>query len=1157
MMRGLGYCMVLVGALGCAWGFHAAAANAQPHAFFAMDTGTKDDAHQTAEAQAAMLAELGYAGIGYSGVEGLREMLAALDTHGLRLYTVYLTLDIDAAEPNPEIAQAIAALQGRDAILWLTVVSQVYAPSAPEGDAQAVALIAPLAEEAARAGLRIALYPHVNTWLEKVADAVRVADAVANDRVGVTFNLYHWLREGKPDTLGQTLDAALPRLFVVTINGSNRQGSIETLNRGDYDVLGLLQALRKREYAGPIGLQGYGIGGDARMNLALSMTAWRQLTQRLKLDWTALLGTGDFSAFREGTGEWVVAGNVHQHPDDEKRLAWEAGADAVVNGESGKTANLVTLLEHGDIEAHIEFMVPKGSNSGIYFQGRYEIQVLDSWGVAQPQHSDCGGIYQRYHEGPGVADGERGYEGRPPRVNASKAPGEWQSFDVLFRSPRFDASGAKTANAAFPRVLHNGVLVHVNQELSGPTRAALFGDEQPLGPIMLQGDHGPVAYRNLRIRAVDTGPYADIVGYDYGQNRAALLALERDIQSAIPERFAEIEARLLATFAAPDATPASRQFVCRMLQRVGSDATVLTLAPLLGDIQLAHMARFAFDGIPGRLVEETLVAALADATGDLRIGIINTLGDRGRDDGVDALGALLEDNDIETVKAAAAALGKISSEHAFSALLRATPDGAPEREEALARALLACADAMLERGDAEKAAGVYEALYAAEQSAILHARTFRGLALAKGATALPMVTEALTGEEAAIYAAALDVVRVMQGDGVTGALTDALPSLPPDRKADLLVAIADRGDAAALPAVIAALGEDDGTVRLAAIEAAGRLGDATAADALLDIAAAAKGREKVAADTALARLRGEGVDDALIARLAEGTPELGRGCIEALEKRGAVEATPALVEAMRDADPKVRVAAVRALGAVAPPETLPELAAFMAATKDDSERDAAETAIAAVAMRVEAPPERAAALMAALPTPDFTPSLARVLGRLGDGPSLAKLREMLSAPVPETRDAVVRALAAWLDPEALPDLLALAGDAQDETHRILALRGAIRLLDAPADRAVEDTVVLCAKALELATRPDERKMALGVIGKVPHPDAIALAVARLDDPEIATEAAQAILQLAEPLAAANADAVHAALERIIDVLPGQDPATQAQTLLEKLTEQQP
>jgi hypothetical protein len=123
---------------------------------------------------------------------------------------------------------------------------------------------------------------------------------------------------------------------------------------------------------------------------------------------------------------------------------------------------------------------------------------LDSFGVEHPKYSDCGGIYQRWRDKP--APGQpQGYEGKAPKVNASLPPGDWQSFDITFRAPRFDSSGKKTENARFVKVIHNGKVIHENEEVTGPTRSGSFDDEKPTGPIMLQGNHGPVAFRNIRI----------------------------------------------------------------------------------------------------------------------------------------------------------------------------------------------------------------------------------------------------------------------------------------------------------------------------------------------------------------------------------------------------------------------------------------------------------------------------------------------------------------------------------------------------------------------------------------------------------------------------------------------------------------------------------
>jgi hypothetical protein len=210
--------------------------------------------------------------------------------------------------------------------------------------------------------------------------------------------------------------------------------------------------------------------------------------------------TDDMSNWRGNTGQWEIVGEAKMLPTDPKRIATKPGEGTAVNGSTGRTVNILSKMEHGDVEAHIEFMVPEGSNSGVYFQGRYEVQILDSWGVEKPKYGDCGGIYQRWNH-----QIRSGFEGHSPRKNASRPPGQWQTFDVLFRAPRFDTEGKKTANARFVKVVHNGVVVHENVEVTGPTRAATFRDEKPTGPLMLQGDHGPVAYRNLWLRPLTAG----------------------------------------------------------------------------------------------------------------------------------------------------------------------------------------------------------------------------------------------------------------------------------------------------------------------------------------------------------------------------------------------------------------------------------------------------------------------------------------------------------------------------------------------------------------------------------------------------------------------------------------------------------------------------
>ncbi len=203
----------------------------------------------------------------------------------------------------------------------------------------------------------------------------------------------------------------------------------------------------------------------------------------------------DLSGWQEPSGDWRVVGDVSSDPLSPKAFVLTEGTDVLVNGQEGSTSNLLSEMLHGDVELNLEFMVPEASNSGVYMQGRYEVQILDSWQEYEPTFGDCGGIYQRYVNG-------KGFGGVAPRINAALPPGSWQRFDITFRAPRFDEQGQKVANARFVKVIHNGVVIHENVEVTGPTRAASFDDEHSWGPIMLQGDHGPVAYRNIVVRHI-------------------------------------------------------------------------------------------------------------------------------------------------------------------------------------------------------------------------------------------------------------------------------------------------------------------------------------------------------------------------------------------------------------------------------------------------------------------------------------------------------------------------------------------------------------------------------------------------------------------------------------------------------------------------------
>jgi len=214
--------------------------------------------------------------------------------------------------------------------------------------------------------------------------------------------------------------------------------------------------------------------------------------------WVELIGRTGPGDWRGSTARWEVVGDARLDPGDPARLAFTPGAGAVANGRSGRAPNLLSTRAFGDCEAHLEFNVPKGSNSGVKFAGLYEVQIFDSFGAEKLDASHTsGGIYPRADLLPKYHYLDDGF---PPSANAGGKPGDWQTLDVSFRAPRFDGSGRKTADARFLKVVLNGRTVQEGRDVPTPTGHAWRTKEVPEGPLLLQGDHGPVAFRNVRVR---------------------------------------------------------------------------------------------------------------------------------------------------------------------------------------------------------------------------------------------------------------------------------------------------------------------------------------------------------------------------------------------------------------------------------------------------------------------------------------------------------------------------------------------------------------------------------------------------------------------------------------------------------------------------------
>jgi len=249
--------------------------------FFAFDNGVGRGKMSSAE-QAALLKELGYDGIGYTGAEDLQERLAAFDAAGLRILNLYVNVSLspDGYKINFDLPTAVELLKGRNAGLWLTITGD----GGKQAEEHALAAVRVVADHAARGGLRVVLYPHTGHFVETTADGARLAKNCGRKNVGTTINLCHWLRVESDKPLSKLVEEAGDRLMLVSVNGADVGGKdwktlIQPLGEGDFDAYAFLKEIKESGYTGPVGLQCYNIPGPAKEHLTHSMRAWKEWTR--------------------------------------------------------------------------------------------------------------------------------------------------------------------------------------------------------------------------------------------------------------------------------------------------------------------------------------------------------------------------------------------------------------------------------------------------------------------------------------------------------------------------------------------------------------------------------------------------------------------------------------------------------------------------------------------------------------------------------------------------------------------------------------------------------------------------------------------------------------------------------------------------------------
>jgi len=608
------------------------------------------------------------------------------------------------------------------------------------------------------------------------------------------------------------------------------------------------------------------------------------------------------------------------------------------------------------------------------------------------------------------------------------------------------------------------------------------------------------------------------------------------------------EQKLIAVLES-DAAVFAKAKACQRLAVIGTGKAVPALAALLGDEKLGGYARFGLEQIGDPRVDDALRSALGRLRGRLLAGVISSVGARRDPKAVPAL-ARLALCGAENSAEALAALGRIATDEAVDTLRQALASGPAERRSSAAHACLAAAEHLVAQSKRSEASALYDAVRKADVPPHLHLAAAYQAILVRGAAGVPLLVESLRHKEATRVGVALRAARELPGPEVTKALAAELATLPPDVQVLVIKVLANRKDPNVSKELEALASSKEPDVRVEALAALGEVGEASAVPVLLN-AAGAGGQEAATALSSLRAIKGDAVDAALIqatkTAAAHRRPEL----ISVLADRGCTAATNVLLGEAAHADEKIARAAFKALGVVASPKTLPAMVNLLVAAPSTH----AETAVVLVAGRITDPAKRADAVLAALASAkDAAPraTLLRVLGRIGGEKAYAAVAGAIGDNDPTARDAAIRALAAWPDAKAANTLLGLVKDADSEVHRVLALRGYVRLLGVAENLDPRETARKYADVLATTTRVEARKLVLAGLADVAHRDALRLVMDQLGDTAVHAEATSAAIAIARAIMGTDRQAAKAAMQKVLAVSKAKPIQAEAQRIIEQV-----
>jgi HEAT repeat protein len=626
--------------------------------------------------------------------------------------------------------------------------------------------------------------------------------------------------------------------------------------------------------------------------------------------------------------------------------------------------------------------------------------------------------------------------------------------------------------------------------------------------------------------------------YEFGQSRESLTEFAELIRNAIDSRQdKQILEKTMLGLLNSGATFAGKQFICKELSIIGTEKAVPTLEPMLTNKNTSDIARYALERIPGKKVDDVLRISLNKTKGTVRIGIINTIGERRDNKAVEVLGKFMFKSDNTTAIAAAAALGKIADDASIEILTKAKEKTKGAVKATVLDSYLKCADKLAMNGETERASTIYKELFDQNYELPIRSAALRGLINTNSTKSGEIILKILKTENEKVKTTAISLIRELPPSQSMQNIAAELPKLEVIEKIQLLSSLQDRKDISVHDDIVKAAKNKDVNVRIAAYKALTSLGDERDVSLLAKAAAKGEFAEKKVAKESLALLNGQKVNETILSSIKKAEPALQVELIESIGDRNISTAVPMLLKTTASVNSKVRSASIKALELVASPENLNELVDILINVQSNVERRRAEKTVVAVAHKIETEDEQATVVLKKLATVkdvENRSSLLRVLGKIGDNNGLPVLKNALKDKNENIQKAGIQALSDWPSPEPLKDLLKVAESSTNEVNQVLALRGYIRLIGLLTESTDDQIIQQYNRAMKLAKQVNEKRMVLSGISNIRTMNALSIAEFYLNNPELKNEAEVAVVEIARHTRGNFPQETKAVLLKIID-----------------------